>query len=373
MSAVREVIDQLESSLQSSSSSQRLQMLRSVTALYLQEASSHTEETVELFDQALSRLIDYVETQALARLSSQLAPIATAPLRVVQRLARHDEIAVSEPLLRESQRLTATDLIEIANTKSQAHLGAIANRSELEEAVTDVLVTKGNMDVARIVAANSGARFSDCGFANLVARAEREVGLAEIVSIRSEMSPRHFRLLLSRASETVRRRLMSISDPRMHANIKRVVTQIALKVDRTAAVPDRDYSAAHTLVNSMREDTALLREKLLEFVTRGKFEETVACLAVLGELSVSEVDAIIMKNDDGGTLILCKGIGLDWSTACSILWLSSAAGGAQATGESRARFERLSASTAQRVLRFWRVRASAAASCTPFKAGVPVK
>jgi uncharacterized protein (DUF2336 family) len=130
MSAVREVIDELECSLQSNSSSQRLQMLRSVTALYLQEPSSHTEETVELFDHALSRLIDYVETEALARLSSQLAPIATAPIRVVQRLARHDEIAVSEPLLRESLRLTATDLVEIANTKSQAHLCKFAGNSD---------------------------------------------------------------------------------------------------------------------------------------------------------------------------------------------------------------------------------------------------
>ena len=42
-----------ESSLQSSSSEHRLQMLRSVTALYLQGAASHTEESIELFDQAL--------------------------------------------------------------------------------------------------------------------------------------------------------------------------------------------------------------------------------------------------------------------------------------------------------------------------------
>ena len=85
MSAVREVIEELENSLQSSSSEHRLQMLRSVTALYLQGAASHTEESIELFDQALNLLIDYMDTQALARLSSQLAPIAAAPLRVVQR------------------------------------------------------------------------------------------------------------------------------------------------------------------------------------------------------------------------------------------------------------------------------------------------
>ena len=81
MSAVQEVIDQLECSLQSSSSPERLQILRSVTDLYLNGVATHSEENIELFDQALNLLIDYVETQALVRLSSQLASIATVRTR----------------------------------------------------------------------------------------------------------------------------------------------------------------------------------------------------------------------------------------------------------------------------------------------------
>ena len=105
MNAVQEVISQLEGSLQSSSSSQRLEMLRCVTDLYLGGADTHSEENIELFDQVLDQMIDYVSIQALARLSFQLAPFASAPNGVVQRLARHDDIEVSAPLLRESKRL----------------------------------------------------------------------------------------------------------------------------------------------------------------------------------------------------------------------------------------------------------------------------
>jgi uncharacterized protein (DUF2336 family) len=275
--------------------------------------------------------------------------------------------------LRESTRLAAADLIEIAHTKSQSHLAAIGGRPQLDEAVTDVLVTKGDASVARIVAGNSGARFSHRGFSTLVVRAEAEVGLAEIVSIRAEMSPRHFRQLLLRATDTVRRRLMAISDPRTHAKIKRIVSQIAREVERAAAAPERDYSAAETLVDSMGADTKLLQERLLEFATAMWFEETVVCLAALGELSVSAVETIMTQNDDGGILLLCKGIGLNWPTAQAILSLSSSAGGARATDESSARFERVSNSTAERVLRFWRVRMSAAGSRTLFEAGEPAK
>jgi uncharacterized protein (DUF2336 family) len=361
MSAIQEVISQLEGSLQSSSSSQRLRMLHSVTDLYLGGAATHSEENIELFDHVLNQLIDYVETQALARLSSQLAPIEMAPSRVVQRLARHDDIVVSEPLLRQSKRLGMADLIEIANTKSQAHLAAIGCRPEIEEAVTDVLVAKGDTEVAKIIAANSGARFSETGFSNLVTRAEKEVGLAEIVSVRSEMSPRHFRQLVTQASDTVRRRLISVSDPRTHSKIKRVITQIARELDRAGASPERDFSAAQDLVNSMREDPPLLRSKLLEFAAERKFEETVVSLAVLGKLSLSVVGTLMTNNDDGGILLLCKGIGLDWSTAHAILSLCPVGARATAVHESHARFEKLNESTCGRVLRFWQVRTSVVA------------
>jgi hypothetical protein len=361
MSAVQEVIDQLECSLQSSSSPERLQILRSVTDLYLNGVATHSEENIELFDQALNLLIDYVETQALARLSTQLAPIDRAPLRVVQRLARHDEIAVSEPLLRESTRLGTIDLMEIANTKSQGHLAAIGSRSEVQESVTDILVVRGNTDVARIAAANSGARFSETGFSHLVSRAEREVGLAELVAVRSEMRPHHFRQLLARATDTVRGRLMSISDPRAHAKIKKVIDQISREIDRAGAPPDRDYSAAEAVLCSMRSDTDRLRSKLSEFAAQKKFEETIVTLAILSDLDPTAIERLAMKNDDGGMLLLCKGIGLDWATTRAILSLCPGVSRARATNESHARFEKLTISIAQRVLRFWRVRTSTVA------------
>lgn len=340
-------------------------MLRSVTDLYLDGAANHSPEGIELFDQALNQLVGYVETQALARLSAQLAPINMAPLRIVQRLARHDDIAVSEPLLRESKRLDTTDLIEIANTKSQGHLAAIGSRSEVDEAVTDILVARGNTDVARIVAANSGARFSQASFSSLVVRSEREVGLAEVVVIRSEMKPHHFRQLLVRATDTVRRRLMSVSDPRAHAKIKKVIDQISREIDRAEAPPERDYSAAQELVYSMRIESEHLRPQLLEFATRRKFEETVVILAILGNLNPTAVEKITTKNDDGGILILCKGVGLDWPTTRAILALCPTVSQAMPANESHARFETLTVSTARRVLRFWQLRASVGAQGKP--------
>jgi Uncharacterised protein conserved in bacteria (DUF2336) len=69
------------------------------------------------------RRITRIEAKALAEISSRLAPAENAP-----RLARREAIAVAEPVLMRSTRLTTHDLAEIARTSGQDHLLAISGR-----------------------------------------------------------------------------------------------------------------------------------------------------------------------------------------------------------------------------------------------------
>jgi uncharacterized protein (DUF2336 family) len=67
---------------------------------------------------------------------------------------------------------------------------AIARRKSLSERLTDILVERGNDDVAGAVTGNDGARFSDTGFDRLVARAsESEIILNRLV-MRSDLPER---------------------------------------------------------------------------------------------------------------------------------------------------------------------------------------
>ena len=70
-------------------------------------------------------------------------------------------------------RLTENDLVEIAKSKSQEHLLAISGRASITEAVTDVLVERGNRQVAHRLAKNAGAHFSELGFASIVKGADQ--------------------------------------------------------------------------------------------------------------------------------------------------------------------------------------------------------
>ena len=78
---------------------------------------------------------------------------------------------------------TKRDLVANASSKSQQHLAAIAQRKSLSEAVTDVLVERGDRDVVHSVVRNAGARFSDAGFRMLVKRSTGDDALATEVGI----------------------------------------------------------------------------------------------------------------------------------------------------------------------------------------------
>src|ERR1700688_5259482 len=84
---------------------------------------------------------------------------------------------------------------------------AISTRRALSDAVTDVLVLRGNDEVIHSTLNNPGAEFSERGFSRLVHRAEGDDLLATCLGVRPTL-PRHLYLkLLAKASEAVRERL----------------------------------------------------------------------------------------------------------------------------------------------------------------------
>src|SRR6202012_1107514 len=185
----------------------RVETLRRVTDLFVNGAVDYSNDQVELFDDVFQCLLIHIETSAKSLLANRLAPIDTAPPRTIRTLAFDDAIEVAGPVLSQSARLDDDALIELARSKSQAHLLAISARKSLSDAVTDVLVVRGNDEVIQSTVNNPGAEISERGFSRLVNRAEGDDNLATCLGLRPSM-PRHLYLkLLARASATVRERL----------------------------------------------------------------------------------------------------------------------------------------------------------------------
>ena len=246
------VADELEDAIANGSSQKRVETLRRITDLFVNGAPKFNEEHVELFDQVISRLSVEIEARARVDLAERLAHIPNAPINVITALAGDDVIEVASPILQNSTRLDDQTLIGIAQTKSQHHLLAISQRESISEPITDVLVSRGNHQVLRSVAQNTGARFSDDGMGVLVKRSKGDDALATQIGLRKDIPKKHLVQLIEKASDAVRRKL-AVANPVAAAEINRALAEIAARMKAEAAGPARDFTNAKALVAEIQK------------------------------------------------------------------------------------------------------------------------
>lgn len=356
MGAPASLLPELEDVVQHGSAERRAETLRRITSLFLDSAPSFNEQHIALFDDVIGCLIEEIEIKALAELARNLAPVPNAPAGVVRRLANNDDIEVAGPVLK-TARLNEPDLKDIAATKSQAHLLALASRKGINEALAEILVDRGDNEVARSIATNHSAQLSENAFTTLVKRAEEDGILAERVGLRTDIPPRLFRQLLMQASDVVQKRLLAQARPDTQAEIRRVLAKVTDEV--AAKAGPRNYTSALAVVRVLHKDRKLREADVAEFAKAGKYEETTAALATLCAVPVEVVDRLMSGERADPVLILARAAGFGWPTVREII---SARPGAKPNGDTLdaalENFERLTAATAQRVVRFWQVRQS---------------
>src|SRR4029078_13424670 len=270
-------------------------------------------------------------------------------------LAHDDDIAVAGPVITQSSRLQEAELVELARTKGQAHLAVIAGREGIGEAVTDMLVRRGDTEVMHNVADNQTARWSEGGFSALVRRAEGDGDLAEKVGQRQDIPPHLFRDLLVRATAMVQERLLAAAKPETRTEIQRVLDKVSKEFSKSARA--RDYAAAQRIVMELSKAGRLGETELADFANAKKSDETVLPLAMLCSVPVETADRLMAGDRPDPILILCKAAGYGWPTARAVIMPRPSAKGtsAQSLEDACGNYERLSASTAQRVVRFWQV------------------
>jgi uncharacterized protein (DUF2336 family) len=366
------ILDEVESAIHTGSVEKRLATARRVTDLFLASAGGFSNEQVDLFDNVLERLIKTIELRsiadisarmALAEISNQLAPIAQAPPSVVRHLARHDEIAIAGPVLRESARLSEDDLIEIAETKSEQHLLAVSARWWLKEVVTDALLARHYPSVSRRLVGNPGARVSASGFAIVVAQAENDGELAVEAGIRMDLPSALRRQLLESATEAVRTRLLSRAPSHLFEEIRNAIAAAAASADREMSKV-RDFAAARRFVAALAETGELDESTLFGFARHKRYEETVVALAELSGSTIEVIRPLMQSLRDDGLLVACKATGLNWETTAAILDCRYSTGslGAAELARAKIHFTKTKVEDARRLLTFWKVRSTPAPS-----------
>jgi uncharacterized protein (DUF2336 family) len=357
------LIDDLEAAITSGEIGRRAETLRRVTDLFVSGSAHYSDEQIALFDDVMSRLASEIESSARSTFGRRLATIPGAPPGIIRTLALDDAIEVAGPVLSQSEQLDEATLVEGARTKSQEHLLAIAGRKVLAETVTDVLVERGNREVARNTAANPGARFSELGYSTLVKRSADDGELALRVWARPEIPRQHLLKLFTDASESVRCGLEA-ADHRKSELIRDMVARASDQVQAQTRECSADYILARAHVRSLQDAGKLDESELQAMATAGRFDETTIALAVMCDLPIGVIERAIVHDSSEQILVLAKSIGLSWETAKAILLLQAGTRGSSTheINQCFASFAKLQPQTARRVMQFYRLRERAAAA-----------
>jgi uncharacterized protein (DUF2336 family) len=250
MNAQNSLIEDLEDILASQDISRRAEILRRVTDLFVVGSGNFAEDQVELFDDVMGKLLENIERSARAQFGNRVARLSDAPPNIIRVLASDDSIEVAGPVLLHSERLDDNTLIETARIQGQDHLSAISGRKVLREAVTDILVERGNQAVVFRTARNGGAQFSDFGISAVVTKARDDGDLALCVWSRPDIPRQHLVKLFVEASEAVKSQLAE-TDPRRAELIKIAVAEASDQIQAAARAGSEDFAQARSYVDSL--------------------------------------------------------------------------------------------------------------------------
>ncbi|KRR08121.1 hypothetical protein CQ12_14860 [Bradyrhizobium jicamae] len=290
------------------------QMMEEVTDLFLSSVDRLSESQIGAVDGVLAQLVGRVEAATLQQLSEALCTIEQAPRQTIRNLAFHDNALVAGHVLRHSVCLSEKDLLEIIQTRSQQHLLAISDRKTLNEALTDALMRFGDVNVSNALARNAGARFSECGYATLVGRAEKDEHLAEKLGVRLDIPGSLLRELLDKVADVVRARFLTASRP--------VARKGPAAANAGQAAPVRkaiDYTKAQNEVVALNRTGKLNDSIVNRFAVRGEYTHVVAALALKADVKVEAIEPLLDADRVYGLIVACKAARLTWSTTTMIV------------------------------------------------------
>lgn len=347
------LIQELQDAISNESAGRRAIALDKVAELFLEHGGSLTAEQIAVFDNLLLGFIQDCEARSLSGLAQKLATVPFAPIAVMRRLAIHCDSAVAIPVLTASKKLSNEDLLQVATSRGQGHLLAIAGRFALDTVLTDAIIELGDREVRRRLAGNGGASFTRNGFVRLVAASRGDPLLAEKVGLRVDLPAKLLRELLDNATSAVHIRLVNKAPAQLRAEIQRHVDDISRQAKRDTERP-RDLRSAVELIKRLEESLALTEDKLAEFAAYREYEAIVATLATMTSSPVALIEPLMRVHRHDGLITACRAADLSWETTKAVVLSRLMSASDVDLGDLHRKYEEMSFSSAKRALLIWR-------------------
>ena len=344
------------------SSEKRRALLRELTEHFFgSPARTATEDT--LYGAVLAKLADDMETAVRAELSSRFANTPDAPHALIRRLA-NDEAAVAGAVLAHSPVLTDEDLLGVVRNHGQDHLRAVSARPSVSEAISEVIVERGDDETLGTLLRNDGARLSRKASEVAVERAKANPALHDATVSRAGLPADLLNDMYFVVEARLRNQILE-----QNARMDPALLDAALAAGRARVATDdgalpADYSECLAYVEELKAAGQLTPQMLARFLRSGGRTSFLIALAQLADVDFHTARQIVERRELDALAVVCKAADLDRALFLTYaVVLLNDDGDAMAKAHSYARmYAELSREAALRTLRFWRMRRGAQAA-----------
>lgn len=344
---------------QERSSAKRVTLLHRITDLYIGGLEDHSAAEELLFDEIMTRILDDIPREAKAHAAVHLSALPSAPHGTIIKLARDGDIEVARPVLRGSAALSDDDLVAVARVSSQAHLHAIATRERLSEPITDVLVERGDREVALTLSGNHGACLSESGLSALIDKADGDADLQELLVERPDLSSDAAAKLMPMISQKLAARLAERGHHPQQPVSPELLGVISRRFQRALSGRDRETRNVTKWIDDVRAGRRRLADAVFALVGDENLLGVASLVSAFTALGRSQVFKIIVHGELQPALVLFRSLGLPWRTVDAVLALRAKKRRTPYVSRGLDRdYEAIAEPLAQRVIRFLRVRQS---------------
>ena len=331
-------------------------IFENIADLFISPEGRLNERESALMNDILHKLIHDVEMQVRRDLSERLADNGDAPHDLVVMLA-NDEIEVAKPILLKSDTLRDADLIQIIKERTQEHILQVAHRDSLTEAVTDVIVAKGEDDAIEALIGNADAALSRKAFNFLVERSKRVDRFQRPLIQRDDLPPALAHRMFWWVSAALRQHILqSYSvDEAMVDDFLRDSAETAIEKNERERVAT---TAAEALVNGLADRGELTLDFILRSLRNGEVQLFITALAHRARIDVATARRIVFDTGGEPLAVLCRAVGMEQSDFATTYLLTRRpngnALGAMVTPKVAELFGSLTSDTAMAALRYWK-------------------
>lgn len=340
------------------SSDKRRELLRQVTDLFFEKPEEYNDNEVDLFGDVMGSISSQLETEIRQDIAQRMSGLPNPPMRLIKDLA-HDTIEVAHPVLTSSPALDDETLVDIAETMSQDHIMAMTKREWVSERVSASIVQNGDDQVVVSLLENNGAEINRPTMEQVVERAANSDVLHEPVVEREDVPPDLLNEMFFAVSSDLKEKILARNENLDPKVVDAILRQSKTNFERNGAVAETQ-SPAEKLIDEAERNRELNESYLVKLLRNKQLAEFLYGFARLTELDVKTAKRVLQDKSAEALAIACKASRFDRATFSTIVLLTDA--NQRRTPDEVNKlldlYSNVTIETAQRTMRFWRIRQS---------------